>query len=69
MPVASSRPCAAFASGGGRPLALLSAARRPVDPHAETDMTATPPHRTLLRTIIYLSVLLLPGCVVFTCRI
>ena len=31
--------------------------------------TPTPSQRTLLRTVIYLAVLLLPGCVVFTCRI
>ena len=38
-------------------------------PEPSTREPAVKDQRSLLRTALYLAVLLLPGCVVFTCRV
>ncbi len=40
-----------------------------IPPPTSTREPAVKHQRSLLRTALYLAVLLLPGCVVFTCRV
>jgi hypothetical protein len=58
-------------ASGGRALALALRVLDAATPTTSTPMPnpSIPSTRALIRTAIWLSFLLLPGCVVFTCRV